>query len=222
MVTESNVAALAASAGSAQVLVLGETEQRVPVLTLLVKFTFKRPELIPEGIPRVDRPYDYQVDVAHQVDAYNAGQAKLGRVGRIRKGRVDTGEQVIAVRRPVHAGMIRRGLASQGFSLQDLHWYSREDSGRGPKSVDPKYVVVASFVNRLQNSEPLAAHVRALRELAAMTWAQCFVWDNPNSLATINFVGKQGDGQQPKHAIVARGGKVTAIDIVEKVAEAQE
>lgn len=203
-------------------LTLGETDDRGEVEIVLVKFNFKDDKLIPIGIPRVERQPDYRIDVARQLDAYRTGQKELGKVGRIRKGRVDTGTQVISTKRPTQSAVIRRGLANNGFRLANLHWFSRQSNPKDHKqSSEPLYVVVACFIRGANDSVPTTAEVAALRALASMTWSQCFVWDNPNQLATINFLGRLAD-QKPKQSITVRDGSVVALDVDVAVMEEQE
>jgi hypothetical protein len=225
MVAASSVAATAAASGSAvpPELILGSPNDENGVQIILVKFSFKNPALIPAGIPQVDRQPSYQLDVARQLAAFNDGQDKLAREGRVRKGRVDTGVQVIQLERPVHAGFLRRGIANRGFRMTHLHYFKQTpDPKKDPRGQqEPMYVVVACFVRHHDAPKPEAAHVAALRELAAMTWNKCFVWDNPNRLATINFVGR-APNQKPKYSIVVRDGNVAAEAVQEALTEEQE
>lgn len=220
----SAVATAASAAGSKQALVLGSAEDPNAVGMVLVKFFFKDPDLIPAGISRVDRQPSYQLDVARQLEAFKAGQKALAISGRVRKGRVDTGEQVIKFNRPVHAAVLRRGLANNGYRLTHLHWFSIDpDPAKDTKGqAEPMYVVCACLVRQLQNSEPSSAHVDALRALSNLAWNTLFVWENPpGNPATINFRGL-AKGQKPKAALVVRDGSVIVEEVADVLPESQE
>ena len=218
------VAATAAAAGSTQALDLGSADDENSIGLLLVKFFFKDHRLIPAGIPRVERAPSYRLDVARQLEALKAGHKDLAKLGRARKGRIDTGTQVIKLNRPVHAGLLRRGLANNGFRFSHLHWFSLEpDAQKDPKGqAEPMYVVCGCLVRRVQNSEPDVAQMEALRELAKLSWNTCFVWENPpGEPATINFRGL-AKGQKPKLSLVVREGKVIAEEVADIIPEEQE
>ncbi len=224
MVASTSPAAIAASAGSVQELNLGASDDENGISMLLVKFFFKDHNLIPVGIPRVERAPSYKLDVARQLEALKAGQKDLATLGRARKGRIDTGTQVIKVNRPVHAGLLRRGLANNGFRFSHLHWFSLEpDAAKDPRGqAEPMYVVCACLVRRLENSEPDVAQMEALRELAKLSWNTLFVWENPpGEPATINFRGL-AKGQKPKLALVVRDGKVVPEEVADVIAEEAE
>ncbi len=217
-------AALVTPAASAtpQALVLGEADDQNAIGTILVKFTFKKPEMIPAGVPQVDRMPSYQLDVARQLEMFRLGHKQLGEVGRARKNRVDTGTQVIKIERPVHAGILRRGIANNGFRLSHLHWFKMEDARDTRGQKEPAYVVVACFVRGTPEGEPTAQQVEALRALANMTWNKLYVWENPNGQpATINFVGR-APNQNPKLSLVVRDGSVVLEDVVEVIPEERE
>lgn len=208
-------------------LVLASTDLRPEVEILLAKFSFKDPNLIPAGITRVDREPDYRMDVAHQLAAYRTSRPELGKTGRVREGRVDTGTQVVTTRRPIHAAILRRGLTNVGFSLTHLHWFSKESNPKDTRQAsDPIYVVVASFARGSRDAAPTTKEVEALRALARVTWGSCYVWDNPQLnpedavVSTINFTGGPLKDQDAKQAIAVRDGKIIAVDT--KVEEAEE
>lgn len=214
----------AAPAAPVQQLVLGNAADPDAIAMALVKFAFRRPELIPAGIPKVDRQPDYKLDVARQLDAYRSGHKDVAQLGRVRKGRVDTGTQVIKVQRPVHAGLIRRGLANNGFRLTHLHWFTKDsDPKKDPKGQqDPIYTVCACFVRGTQAQEPERAHVEALRALAKLTWNNVYVWENPTGQpATLNFGGLAKD-QKPKHTLVVRNGIILVEDVQDTLSEERE
>jgi hypothetical protein len=216
------VAQTAQAAGSTQQLVLGSNDDANAIDMVLVKFFFKDHLLIPSGVPKVERAPTYQVDVAHQLEAMRAERKDLARLGRVRKGRVDTGTQAIKVNRPIHAALVRRGLANNGFRLSHLHWFKMDDSSDKQGNQEPMYVVVACMIRSLTNSQPESTHVAALRELANMTWNACFVWENPpGKPATINFRGR-APNQKPKHALVVRDGTVEVEDVTEPLPEEKE
>lgn len=200
-------------------LSLAETETRDPLQGVLVKFNFgeKYLDLIPAGVPQVDRESDGMMDVYHQIAALQAGlDQSLTRLGRVRPGRVDTGTNVLAVNWPVHAAILRRGLANNGFRLVGIHWFSRDKDERRT------YVLNAAYIRSGRGIELTDSVTQALRDLANMTWGQCFVWDNPpGNPATVNFVDVQRR-QKPKFALAVRDGQVAALEAVEYLPEEQE
>lgn len=191
---------------------------------LLVKFFFRNYKVIPAGIERVSRPPDYTLDAARQNDGMGRGRSALVRTGRVREGRVDDGEQVIAVRNvPCHAGMLRRGIANNGFRLGHLHWFVKEaDERKDPRGQqDPMYVVVAGFYRGSDTSAPSREQVEALRALANMPWHNCYVWYNDNGLSTVNFVGRAPD-KKPQRTLVVRNGSLVVEDISDILPEERE
>lgn len=194
---------------------LGPSSLRGEIETVLVKFTFKNREFVPSGIPQVERQPDYRMDVLHQREAHKAGHGGLAHVGRVREGRVDTGGNVITTTRPAHSGVLRRGLANNGFHLVSLHWFTKTERD------EPNYTVVACFGRVPEGMQYTPSIIEALRELANMSWGRCYVWDNPNQVATINFVGYL-KGQSPKQAVAVRDGDIVAVDVPKAMDEDEE
>lgn len=202
-----------------------------PIDILLVKFNFgeKNFDYIPAGIEWVDRPPDYQVDVIHQQDALRAGADKsVIEVGRVREGRVDTGEQVLSVNRPVQAAMLRRGLINNGFRLSHLHAFKRANTNNPRKDNDPRkelpttFAMNAVYTRGITGIETTAPITEALRQMAKLAWSNSYLWDNgPGKPATINFAGCL-QFQPPKKALVVREGRVVAIDVAAPVTEEDE
>lgn len=195
---------------------------RGPLEGVLMKFTFGNFSLVPPGIPHVDRKNDAQMDLGHRLQALSGGDTEGARVGRERDGRVDTGEQLIKVQRtPVHAAALRRGLANKGYHLSDLHWFKKEprDDAKGQK--EPSYVVVARFSNTDAPLKMDSATQDALRALARETWDNVYGWDNPNGIATINFVFRK-PGMKPRMALVVRDDALRAIPVSGALAEQDE
>lgn len=216
-------AAATAAPSAPQALVLGEGDDPNMIGTILVKFTFKKLEMLPSHIiPQVDRMPSYKLDVARQLEMYRLGEKQLGALNRVRKGRVDTGTQVIKMERPVHAGFLRRGIANRGFRLSHLHWFKMEDTRDTKGQKEPAYVVVACFVRGNPEAKPTSQQVEALRALANMTWNKLYVWENQTgNPATINFVGR-APGQKPKLSAVVRDGSVVLEDVSDVITEERE
>jgi len=128
----------------------------------------------------------------------------LGEVGRIRPGRVDTGEQVFNNEPMVSAELVRRGLTNIGFGLDDAHWFEKVMPGK-----QTKYVVCLAFSPK---DGPIAEYSRetteAMRSLASTAWF-CHVWLNPNGVVTANFVGLQNG--LAKQALVVRNKTLTMV-----------
>ena len=209
------------------------------VNTVMVKFMFTNPAHIPPGIPQrtVTSISQKETDEYNAIVAAAAGHAELAEVGRVRQGRIDTGDQTVNNLQLVQLGLIRRGLANVMFQLRSCHSY--------PKPATPtssrKYVVVLTFKGGPSDSgyyeeatatpEAKEAHkllnspevVSALRSLANTTWQYCHVWDNSRTrkTATINVGGRIPDGR-PLHAIAVRGGEIVPVELKAALTEGQE
>lgn len=191
---------------------------------MLVKFFFTNQEHIPDGIPEVGRQSNHEMDAYHARMIALMGDANRATLGRLREGRVDTGDCVIENLPMAQVGLIRRGLANNGRHLILAHWHYQQPRGPNRRG---KYVVSLTFAPLVEEigvviPELPRATVVAMRTLAHTTWAYCHVWDNaPVPVATINCVGRQPDAQ-PKHAIVVREHHIRAVTITEHVAEQDE
>lgn len=193
-------------------------------LFMLVKFFFTNQEHIPNGIPEVGRQSNFEMDRYHAEMIRLMGDANRATLGRLREGRVDTGDCVIENLAMAQVGLIRRGLANNGRHLILAHWHYQQPRGPNHRG---KYVVSLTFAPLIEEigvviPELPRATVEAMRVLANTTWAYCHVWDNaPVPVASINCVGRQPDAR-PKHAIVVREHTVRAVAVAEKVAEQDE
>ena len=194
--------------------VLIRKEQNPAAVAVLVKFNFTNKRWIPAGIPEKGRQSDADMDRIHaDIAATTFENPALGEIGRYRPGRVDTGEATVNNALEAHAGLIRRGLYNNGYVLADLNWFEN----RG------KFVVVAAFrpvspdVTAPKLSEKT---VTALRALSTTTWNFCHVWENPNGVVTVNFVGRNPD-KKPARSIVIRNGAIE-VDLVEALLPEQE
>lgn len=194
------------------------------VSVFLVKFYFTNSAHLPPGIPGKDRPSNDEMDAYHASIMACLGEQAKNAIGRIREGRIDTGECVIQNAPLVQVGVLRRGFAANRLRLLDAHWFEQEARQSGHK---PKYVVCLTFaeVRSVAGGEfpklPRATE-DALRVLANTTWQFCHVWDNtPIPISTINCVGRQPDAV-PRHAIVVRGKVVQAIAVTARIQEADE
>ena len=130
----------------------------------------------------------------------------LGAVGRIRDGRVDTGEQVYDNVSMCAAEFIRRALTNNGFGLDDAHWYTHKRDGR-----QTKFVVSLAFS---ASDAPITEYNRetteAFRDLAATPW-YCHVWINPNGVLTVNFVSVQQG--EPRRQVTVRNRVLGVVDV---------
>jgi hypothetical protein len=195
---------------------------------ILVKFTFLREDLIPAGIHEVERPNDAVMDMLHMREAIRTGAGDRAFVGRAREGRVDTADVMMQTGKPVHAAMLRRGLANNGYRMRDIHWFVRRDKVSGNVI---GYVVNAQFeraVNGVSYPEHGPATIEALRALSRMTWGRSFHYDNRNvrdgqqvNLTTLNFTELM-EGAQPQKAVTVRRGQVVTIDVASAMSEEEE
>src|SRR3989344_1381182 len=189
--------------------------------TILFKFNFGKFAMVPRDIIEVIRQPDYRMDVLHQMEVYRAKLGKLAKVGRVREGRVDTGECVIEARRPIQVATRRRGLANNDFRLVGLHRFRRKKEQEFGDDTNT-YVVCACFARVEHGIELTNEQTQALRELAGLTWNQCYVWKNPEGHpATINCVGPVKN-QQPKWGLVIRDGAVKVIEVARNLEENEE
>ena len=203
----------------------GTTATKIAGKKVLVKFNFTNPARIPAGIPEKARLNDFQIDHIHAQKAADMGNSELGQFGRVREGRVDTGEQMTPKNGLINTqvAIIRRSLAAKGFVLCALYYYKHEMTEPGRKA---KFVVVLEFresstalTRVMRSSSEVVAAVRALSE---MVWQFCHVWDNPDSSITVNLVGAQPEKFTPRHAVRVIDGQLVCVEVAEPVAEAEE
>lgn len=194
---------------------------------VLVKYFFTNERHIPAGIPEKGRASDEEMDQRHAVFAIVKGMVDKASVGRIRPGRVDTGQHIFDKLENVQVATLRRGFTNAGYVLVDAHWFWNPPKGQGQQS---KAVVCLTFgrVDDVSQVPDLPRRtLEALRELARTTWQFCHVWNNPNGVATVNLVGRRWDDrnqcyQPPRHALVVRDRTLCAIPVQQEVSESEE
>ncbi len=169
-----------------------------------VKFTLRNLSEIPSGIENRWRMNEEALDTVHAANAVEMGRAELAEVGRVREGRVDTGECVINNLMSVQVGTIRRAFTNNGFVLSEVFTYQHK------KSLKPvlvlRYLPKGEGVNSVA---PPAFVTAALRVLGSAVWNLCNLWDNPDGSITINLNGKVGKvAHEPDYAIVVQKGCV--------------
>lgn len=189
------------------------------VQTVLVKFFFSNQRHIPQGI-KVGKLTDFHnQDDNHAINASLQGRIDLAEVGRVRPGRVDTGENVVKDLQRVQLGVIRRGLTNAGFQLSQVNSFYHEHKR--------KFVVVLGFTKGGYYEEAAATEeerrshailnspetVEALRALGRTTWQWCHVWDNSevSQTATINVGGMLTD-TTPLYAIAIRERTIVPVE----------
>lgn len=209
---------------------------------VIVKFFFTNPKHIPPGIPEKGQDPNWLRDAANATWASLHGLANESQVGRVRPGRVDTGQHILDNLPDVQLGLLRRGLNKSDYVLTDVHWFRAKAKKPGGQA---KFVVCLTFCDIivLANTEAGSQRYKelmkqftqefprplteALRALAKTTWQFCHVWLNPDGTSTINLVGRRWDDQNqcylpPRHALVVRERTLRAIPVEVEVPEDQE
>lgn len=187
--------------------------------TILCKFFFTNPAHIPQGVEEKDRKTNAEMDRQHTKAAYQAGHGYLAQVGRIREGRVDTGNHFIDNVHNVQPGFLTKGLANVGYHATSCHWFFK--SGEG-KSSDKYVVVVELTLNGDNDATALPeAGLNQRRALANTCWQWCHGYANPDGTITLNFGGREPE-QTAKNAVVVRNRHLTAARIESLVAEEDE
>lgn len=199
-----------------------------PVLNLkdthriVVKFSFTNPTHIPPGIPQKRRESDDEMDQRHALGARLMGQESLGEVGRVREGRVDTGECVVKDLGMVQSTTIRRAFTNAGFRLSTAHWFIKKANQPGKQD---KFMVALTFSNVVTTRDPeieqTPAMVSALRDLARNIWGYCHVWSNPGGTVTMNFLHLNRN-KAPWHAFRIKKGELCVAEISRLVTEEEE
>ena len=184
---------------------------------VLVKFAFTNPKHIPQGIDRITRLSNQFMDAMNRGRAEESGNKRLGREGRFREGRVDTGYPIVNNLPFVQAALIRCGLANNDYKLVDAHWFRKE----GQRGHQPKFMVCLSFKKGAsENIELSRKTLDAVRQLANTVWNFCHVWQNTNNF-TVNFVGRMPDGK-PHYALRVSEGEFVTDEVKELIHEALE
>ncbi len=186
-------------------------------VAVLVKFAFTNGKWIPSEIEEKDRRSDAEMDAYHAELAKSIDKPELGQIGRLRPGRVDTGKATLDNIQVAHAGMIRKGLVSIDYHLTELHKFYHQEKN--------KWFVVAAFnpVKPGSSVPKLSARARdALQKLAEMCWQYMHVWENPNGVVTVNFVGRMPDRKPLRALIVNREGALQVHEVGEISPEQEE
>jgi hypothetical protein len=177
------------------------------VKTVLVKFFFTNPNHVPQGIPEKERDDNAHVDGRRMAANMKNGELDPKyQLGRVRKGRVDSGTPVFG-RHGVHnvrAHMLKGDLIRTGFVLTDLHWFVQPAREAGKMA---KCVVVAMYQKDGAATNLPRGVATTMQELSNVTWECAHVWDNTNTgkPATVNFVGRKPDADF-KNAIIIKNG----------------
>jgi hypothetical protein len=177
---------------------------------VMVKWTITNPSLLHADLRQQDRASDKDVDVRHQLDAirsnFEDAMTKTS-VGRVRAGRVDTGEELIRANNTAVAGNVIDDLAEAGFVMVDAHYYMRP--GKPPHGKD-KYTIVCVFAR--QNAAGSAKAVELSGELMEWLWSvaettfqNLHVWGNPDGTMTWNFGGRSPDQAAKKTVRIVDG-----------------
>ena len=190
-----------------------------PVKEVRLKFNFTNLNRVPQGIKERPRHLDKFIDRQHAQGATQHGKAELGEIGRLRPGRVDTGNQVVNNLPNVQVALIRKGLAATGLLLADAYYQNHRQQGRADKWV---VNLVFRTSDQVEQIKPLdRAALDGARALANTTWSYCHVFANPDGTATVNMVGLNPD-HKPKHALVVRGRKIIPIAVNRGAEEEEE
>jgi len=112
---------------------------------ILVKFFFTNADLVPPGIRQQKRLSDAEMDEIHAKQNPEKGQK-----GRVRFGRVDTGEHFIDNLQSVGASILPVQLAKAGYGAVDIHTFIKEGRPKknkqgGYSQSQKKHVVSVTF-----------------------------------------------------------------------------
>lgn len=178
------------------------------VEAILVKFYFTNRNQVPQGIPYEQQPPKSERDALHAANAIAAGRADLAQVGRHREGRVDTGVPVIKDLPMVQAELLRSGLAKAGYALTGMRYWQQSAKKPGDK---PKWVVQFQYTRDVKPAPYPPTVAGTIEDLVrGARWQSCYVWQNPDDVATINFVGRQPDGKA-KNFLVCMETSIVAV-----------
>lgn len=191
------------------------------IKTVIAKFLFTNSKHIPAGIQEQVRLSDAKMDEVHRKNAVEAGQVSKAYKGRVRQGRVDTGEHFIDNAHQMQAGLLRRGLASVGYHLTEAHWYLKK--GDPLRDTSDKFVVVLKFSDNTDESADISRQcTEGIRALANTTWGWCHGWSNPDGVVTLNFGGRQPPENRPCCAVAVRDRDLQVIPVFEPMGEEKE
>jgi hypothetical protein len=179
-----------------------------PKKPVLFKIFLNKRELVPAGISEKRRQSDKEMDRQHAEEAIARGDNRAAVDGRVRPGRVDTGNAVYQNVPAVQIGSIRSLLALKGYRLGDVHWFEKLGHGKHAKT---QYVIVMYLATDCQPIELPPEALEGLRKLCREAPYTANVWDNEN-IQTLNFTSRQV-GLKPKAKIVSRDGYIRILDL---------
>lgn len=170
---------------------------------ILVKFYFTNPIHIPQGINEMFVGSNEERDYNQVAEAAMNGWIQKAEVGRVREGRVDTGENFIPGISSVSLGGGLRQLISGGWCfLTNPHWFKQQPKPYpGKKTRQLKYVVVFNMVREeslpeCKNQDGIQEESKSgIRHLSLECNWTLHGWANPDSTVTLNGTRKEeGDG----------------------------
>ncbi|HEY9481112.1 MAG TPA: hypothetical protein VIR98_02700 [Candidatus Paceibacterota bacterium] len=179
--------------------------------TILLKFYFTNVNHIPVGIPQQERKSDQAMDRQH---AQSAADTSLGRVGRFRQGRVDTGDPVVRNLGPVQVRMLRASLRNAGCGFVYAHWYYDENKGKYVVAVQ---VAIGGNLDRYEPTRLSDETIEGLRQLSRFGWGFCHIWKNSPAATggegtyTVNLMHLRGEQDNTRFMLAVRGGHVVAL-----------
>lgn len=170
---------------------------------ILIKFLFTNPKHIPAGIPEQKVGSNEERDLNHLIEAATQCWIEKAEVGRVREGRVDTGENFIPGLNSVSIGEGFAQLIGGGWNrIANPHWFCQQPKTQpGQKPRQLKYVVVLNLM-RIDGARVLAPNTpkEALGGLNYLindcNWT-LHGWTNPNGVITLNnMMIQEGPGQR--------------------------
>jgi len=183
----------------------------------MVKFFFTNQAHMPANLPERAYAGAEVVDSTHADRARFEGEHELAEVGRVREGRVDTGEAIIKDVPMTSVAELRRGLANAGYWIIGLRKFEKPEPGR-----TTKWVIEIRLAKRNDGVHPpeLTPEAESALRLLATDWWMFHGWDNGNRGITLNCVmrtpGPGKSGNQPKHRalheIRIRDGSIVVLD----------
>jgi hypothetical protein len=195
-----------------------QTATRTGTAVLLVKFFFTNSTLVPQGLRMVDPDGVHGTtlklgrDRVHAIMARKSGAAELGEVGRVRDGRVDTGNNMLKEDGTrISVAKLMSEIQAAGFKLLDAHYIVQTKVKNGRQTT--KYVVVLSF--GIGEAIKLGhTTLEGIQGLAATTWGNVHGWDNSatEGVNTLNLVGRLPD-QKPSKRVALIDGELEVINI---------
>jgi|GEM_PF-3729231 len=187
---------------------------------VLVKFFLNEASkgAVPKNLPNTPRKSDRFYDAKHSGAAIRIGKRELGETGRVRKGRVDTGEQAFD---PKSMPLVCAKLpkldgteGEKGWQLTSAHTFKKDDGNK------VQHVVVLTFELLAAPIKLEAETIAGIEALAASAWQLCNVWRNPapaTAPITVNFVGRQV-GVKPKHVLLMPPNEI-GVEPIDKAPE---